>query len=153
MLTKYKDETIRATNEMTLVLKSDSRNESLARVAVSAFVSQLDPSVQIISDIKTAVSEAVTNAIIHGYSCNDGTGEIIIHCRNVENNFYIEVKDAGVGIYDIEEAMTPLYTTKPGQDRSGLGFTLMESFMDTIDVESFPGSGTVVRMTKKIQNA
>ena len=144
------DKVAESTNEMTLVLKSDSKNESLARVAVSAFVSQLDPSLQAISDIKTAVSEAVTNAVIHGYNCNDKAGDINIYCKYYDRDFYIEVKDSGVGIYDIEEAMTPLYTTKPDQDRSGLGFTVMESFMDTVAVESFPGSGTIVRMTKKI---
>jgi len=157
------------TNEMTLVLTSDSKNEKLARIAVSAFVSQLDPAVSIIDEVKAAVSEAVTNAIIHGYFNDMGEqvrhGDITLYCkyepsmvpfgehesdRRHRAVFYIEIKDQGLGISDIEEAMTPLYTSKPDMDRSGLGFTVMESFMDSIEVDSTPGQGTVVRMTKFI---
>ncbi|MCL1934907.1 MAG: anti-sigma F factor [Defluviitaleaceae bacterium] len=134
---------------MTLIFKNDSKNESLARVAVTAFISQLDPTINCINDIKTSVSEAVTNAIIHGYE-KDKNGDITIYCRYVDNKFYIEVKDNGVGIFDVNLAKTPLFTSKPEMDRSGLGFTLMETFMDTVEVESVLGSGTIVRMTKTI---
>ena len=134
-------------NEMSIVLKSDSRNESLARVTVSAFVSQLDPSIADMSDIKTAVSEAVTNAIIHGYE-NKPNKDITLTCKYRGNEVYIEVKDAGIGIIDIDEAMEPLYTSKPEMDRSGLGFTVMENFMDEVKVISQHGVGTIVKMKK-----
>ena len=139
-----------ATNHMSLVLKCDSRNESLARTAVAAFIAQLDPSMSVVSDIKTAVSEAVTNAIIHGYNSHEEAGNVTLNCSYIDREVYIEVKDAGIGIYDVVEAMTPLYTTKPDQDRSGLGFTVMESFMDSISVDSRMGEGTTVRMTKRV---
>lgn len=137
-------------NEMTVVLKSDSKNESLARVTVSAFVSQLDPTVADLSDIKTAVSEAVTNAIIHGYQ-NEPHREITLTCKYKGDEVYIEVKDAGIGIQDVEEARTPLFTSKPDMDRSGLGFTVMENFMDEVDVVSHHGVGTIVKMKKMLR--
>ena len=136
-------------NEMTLVLNSNSKNEGLARVTVAAFVAQLDPTLSDITEIKTAVSEAVTNAIIHGYD-NKEKGEVYITCKYKDNEVYIEVKDNGIGIDNIEEAREPLYTSKPEMERSGMGFTVMESFMDSIEVFSDEGKGTTVKMIKKL---
>ena len=136
-------------NEMELVFESFSVNEGLARVAVAAFLSQLNPTLEEVADVKTAVSEAVTNAIIHGY---EGTvAKIWIRCRYEKQMFYIEVEDKGKGIEDIEKAMEPLFTTKPEMERSGMGFSFMEAFMDKIHVESIPDrEGTLVCMEKKI---
>lgn len=135
-------------NKMKLSFNSDSRNEAFARIAVSAFIMQLDPTLSDISDIKTSVSEAVTNAIIHGYDSEEGTVELF--CGYVENTVYIEITDKGKGIENIEKARTPLFTTKIDEERSGMGFTVMETFMDTVTVESEKGVGTKVTMTKKI---
>lgn len=135
-------------NKMKLSFNSDSRNEAFARIAVSAFIMQLDPTLSDISDIKTSVSEAVTNAIIHGYDSEKGTVELF--CGYVENTVYIEITDKGKGIENIEKARTPLFTTKIDEERSGMGFTVMETFMDTVTVESEKGVGTKVTMTKKI---
>lgn len=135
-------------NKMKLSFNSDSRNEAFARIAVSAFIMQLDPTLSDISDIKTSVSEAVTNAIIHGYDGKEGTVELF--CGYVENTVYIEITDKGKGIENIEKARTPLFTTKIDEERSGMGFTVMETFMDTVTVESEKGVGTKVIMTKKI---
>ena len=121
-------------NEMNLKFTSKSSNESFARIAVSAFIGPLDPTIEEISDIKTAVSEAVTNAIIHGYEEKDGIIEI--NCKIVDRLVSIEIIDYGKGIEDIDSAMKALYTTKPELERSGLGFTIMESFMDELSVES-----------------
>lgn len=136
------------TNEMVLEFDSDSKNESFARVVVAAFVSPLDPTIEEIADIKTAVSEAVTNCIIHGY--DKGTGKIIIRCKIEGYTIYIEVEDKGVGIEDVAQAMQSLYTTKPELERSGLGFAFMEAFTDNLEVISSPGVGTTVRMEKTI---
>lgn len=138
-------------NEMKLEFKSKSCNEAFARIAVAAFVSQLDPTLEEIADIKTAVSEAVTNSIIHGY--DGGEGEIHIHCKIHENIVEIEVIDYGKGIENIEIAKQPLYTSKPELDRSGMGFTIMESFMDEFSVESIVEMGTKVILKKKIKEA
>ncbi|OUQ60080.1 anti-sigma F factor [Tyzzerella sp. An114] len=135
-------------NKMKLSFNSDSRNEAFARIAVSAFIMQLDPTLSDISDIKTSVSEAVTNAIIHGYEGKEGIVELF--CGYVENTVYIEITDKGKGIENIEKARTPLFTTKIDEERSGMGFTVMETFMDTVTVESEKGVGTKVTMTKKI---
>ncbi len=135
-------------NKMKLSFNSDSRNEAFARIAVSAFIMQLDPTLSDISDIKTSVSEAVTNAIIHGYDGKEGTVELF--CGYIENTVYIEITDKGKGIENIEKARTPLFTTKIDEERSGMGFTVMETFMDTVTVESEKGVGTKVIMTKKI---
>ena len=135
-------------NEMKLIIKSKTKNEAFARIAVAAFVAQLDPTIDELSAIKTAVSEAVTNSIIHGYE--KGDGEIIIKAKIIDNNVEIEVYDSGRGIENIEEAMRPLYTSKPNLERSGMGFTIMQSFMDTIKVESKLGCGTKIIMSKKI---
>lgn len=137
-------------NEMTLNFLSKSCNEAFARVAVAAFVSQLDPTIEELSDIKTAVSEAVTNCIIHGYE--NGEGIIKIKCKLFDKNVHIEISDNGKGIKNIEEAKTPLFTTKPNLERSGMGFTIMESFMDDMEVESVEGLGTKVTLKKLIKS-
>ena len=135
-------------NEMELMFDSRSVNEGFARVAVAAFLTQLNPTLEEVSDVKTAVSEAVTNAIIHGYEKE--VDNIWIRCRLEEDTFYIEVEDHGRGITDIQKAMEPLFTTKPELERSGMGFSFMEAFMDEIEVLSEPNKGTVVKMQKII---
>lgn len=135
-------------NKMTMTFPSRSSNEGFARTAAAAFVAQLDPTVDELSDIKTAVSEAVTNCIVHAYK--DGVGDIQM-CVEIgaDNMVEITVKDKGCGIEDIKKACEPMYTTG-GQERSGMGFTIMESFMDSMRVRSAPGRGTTVRMKKRI---
>jgi len=135
-------------NTMTLEFESRPCNESFARVSAAAFLAQLNPTVEEVADVKTAVSEAVTNAIIHGYEKRQG--KIRIFCRISENQFFMEVSDKGKGILNVEEAMQPMYTTKPEEDRSGMGFAFMEAFMDEVKVESEPEKGTCVRMKKII---
>ncbi|MEE1315171.1 MAG: anti-sigma F factor [Faecalimonas sp.] len=135
-------------NEMELVFESRSVNEGFARVTVAAFLTQLNPTLEEVSDVKTAVSEAVTNAIIHGYEKEVQT--IWIRCRLEGQTLYIEVEDKGKGIEDVTKAMEPLFTTKPELERSGMGFSFMEAFMDEVCVESEPGKGTLVRMQKII---
>lgn len=142
---------MRGSNEITFIFDSISENEYLARTVIAAFVARLDPTLEELSDIKTAVSEAVTNAIIHGYGEKDG--KITIHSRIEKNVVWIEIADEGVGISDIEKAMEPLYTTKPEMERSGMGFAFMEAFMDELDVVSEEGKGTVVKMKKTIYSA
>ena len=136
------------TNEMELIFDGKSVNEGFARVAVAAFMTQLNPTLEEVADVKTAVSEAVTNAIIHGY--DKKVEKIRIRGRLEEQTIYIEIEDYGKGIEDIERAMQPLFTTKPELERSGMGFSFMEAFMDEISVESEPGKGTVVKMQKEI---
>lgn len=136
-------------NEMRLEFSSKSCNESFARVTVAAFAAQLDPSIEEIADIKTAVSEAVTNCIIHGYEEKEGI--IKIECKLFANSIEIEISDNGRGIEDIEKARQALYTSKPDLERSGMGFTIMESFMDDVKVESVLGIGTKVTMKKMIK--
>ncbi|PKM82483.1 MAG: anti-sigma F factor [Firmicutes bacterium HGW-Firmicutes-13] len=136
-------------NFMKLEIPSRSQNESFARVVVAAFASQLDPTMEEISDIKTAVSEAVTNSIIHGYV--NKIGDIIIEARLIQNKLEIEVIDYGVGIENIEKAREPLYTSKPELERSGMGFTIMEKFMDQVNIQSEAGKGTAVKMVKIIR--
>ena len=137
-------------NSMTVTFSSLPVNEAFARMAVSAFIMPLDPTVSEITDIKTAVSEAVTNSIIHGY---DGlSGDIVLLCSCEGREIYIEISDRGRGIADIKTAMTPLYTSRPELERSGLGFTVMETFMDSLKVESHPGEGTKVIMSKKLSD-
>ena len=137
-------------NEMKLEFVSKTNNEAFARIAVAAFVSQLDPTIDELSDIKTAVSEAVTNSIIHGYE--DEEGIVKITAKLFGNTVEIEVSDNGKGIANIEEARKPLYTSKPNMERSGMGFTIMESFMDYVNVESAVGLGTKIAMKKKIMS-
>lgn len=138
-------------NEMKLEFLSKSQNESFARSVVAAFVAQLDPTIEELAEVKTAVSEAVTNAIIHGYACS--TGYVVISAKIIDTTVEIEVRDFGTGIPDIELARQPLYTSKPELERSGMGFTVMETFMDKVEVESLPGEGTIVRMTKTMMTA
>lgn len=139
---------MRDTNEMELKFDSCAENEGFARVAVAAFMTQLNPPVEEVSDVKTAVSEAVTNAIIHGYE--NEIRKIIIRCRIVGKELQIEVEDQGKGIADVAQAMEPMFTTRPELDRSGMGFAFMEAFMDDLRVDSEPGVGTVVKMSKRI---
>lgn len=135
-------------NEMTLFFESKSQNESFARTVVAAFAAQLDPTIEELADIKTAVSEAVTNSIIHGYC--DCIGIIKMHCIILGDEITVEISDEGVGIDSIEKAMEPLYTTRPELERSGMGFSFMEAFMDDLDVISEVGRGTTVRMKRKL---
>ncbi|MGI6189636.1 MAG: anti-sigma F factor [Clostridiales bacterium] len=133
-------------NEMRLEFLSKSQNEAFARVTVAAFAAQLDPTLEEIADIKTAVSEAVTNAIIHGYE--NTIGIVTITSRLYRDRIEVEVLDKGVGIEDVEKARQPLYTSKPELERSGMGFTVMETFMDEMEVVSAPGQGTRVKLVK-----
>ncbi len=154
-------------NEMEIIFDAVSENESFARVAVAAFITHLNPTVEEMADIKTAVSEAVTNSVIHGYGNLKGCarsgrasgpeeqsmvspGKVRIHCDLENNILHIEITDHGKGIEDVEKAMEPLFTTRPDLERSGMGFAFMEAFMDELEVESIPGEGTKVRMAKKI---
>ena len=136
-------------NEMKLEFLSKSNNEAFARITVAAFVASLDPTIEEISDIKTAVSEAVTNSIIHGYE--DIEGIVKVSCKIIGNSIVVEVSDNGKGIENVEEARKPLYTSKPDLERSGMGFTIMESFMDEIKIESILGIGTKITMKKLIK--
>lgn len=136
------------TNEMEVIFDSCSTNERFARVAVAAFLTQLNPTVEEVSDVKTAVSEAVTNSIIHGYE--NQIHKISVKCQIKDASITVIVKDEGRGIADVEAAMMPMFTTKPEQDRSGMGFSFMEAFMDKLEVQSKPGVGTTVRMEKAI---
>jgi len=135
-------------NKMSIEFVSKSQNEGFARVAVAAFVAQLDPTIDEINDVKTAVSEAVTNSIIHGYE-NREDGLIRIEAELNENEVVIVIIDKGIGIDDIGQAMEPLYTSRPDLERSGMGFTVMETFMDNLEVESKKGIGTKVVIKKK----
>ena len=135
-------------NHVTLEFPSRSANEGFARTAAACFAAQLDPTLDEVNDIKTAVSEAVTNAIVHAYP--DTLGRVVLRLRIREgNSLEIVVKDWGVGIADVEQARTPLFTTG-SEERSGMGFTIMESFMDTLRVRSAPGKGTTVTMARRI---
>ena len=136
-------------NEMKLEFLSKSNNEAFARITVAAFAAQLDPTIEELADIKTAVSEAVTNCIIHGYE--DREGIIKIKASISHNIISIEISDTGKGIENIDKAREPLYTSKPNLERSGMGFTIMESFMDEVKVESILGLGTKVTMKKRIK--
>ena len=138
-------------NKISIELMSKSQNEGFARVAIAAFVSQLDPTLEELSDVKTAISEAVTNSIIHGYE-NRNEDIIKIEAMIYGNEVTITVEDFGVGIKDVEKAMEPLYTSKPELERSGMGFTVMESFMDSLEVISNEGKGTKVIMNKKFNS-
>lgn len=133
-------------NEMKLEFISKSNNEAFARISVAAFAAQLDPTVEELADIKTAVSEAVTNAIVHGYE--DTEGIVKVKCKILDNSISIEISDTGKGIENVEEARKPLYTSKANLERSGMGFTIMESFMDELKVESIVNLGTRVTMKK-----
>ena len=135
-------------NYMILEFPSKSSNEAFARATVACFASQMDPTLDELGDIKTAVSEAVTNAIIHGY--DNSSGKVIMELEIKEQLLTVKVQDFGKGIEDIEKAKEPLFTSKPECDRSGMGFTVMESFMDSLHIESETDVGTTVTMTKKL---
>lgn len=137
-------------NEMTIIFDSRPENEGLARVAAAAFCTQLNPTLEEVADLKTAVSEAVTNCIIHGYQGE--VHKIRMKCVRKERTICLDIEDDGIGIADVEKAMEPLYTTRADQDRSGMGFTFMEAFMDEVKVTSQVGKGTCVHMSKKIGN-
>ena len=134
---------------MTLTMDSLSKNEEFARVAVAVFASRLDPTLEELDDIKTAVSEAVTNAVIHGYQNGEGTIEICARAQ-ADGLFTVTVKDTGIGIADIKKAMEPMFTTAPDGERSGMGFSFMEAFMDQVEVISAPEQGMRVIMKKRI---
>jgi stage II sporulation protein AB (anti-sigma F factor) len=136
-------------NEIKFSMPSLSVNESSARAAVSSFIVQADPTVEELSDIRTAVSEAVTNAIVHGYRGTRGRISITVRLLP-EREIYIRIKDSGCGIADVKQAMTPLFTTAPEEERSGLGFSVMESFMDKLSVKSSVGKGTTITMRKRL---
>lgn len=136
-------------NEIKFSMPSLSVNENSARAAVSSFIVQADPTVEELSDIRTAVSEAVTNAIVHGYRGTRGRISITVRLLP-EREIYIRIKDSGCGIADVKQAMTPLFTTAPEEERSGLGFSVMESFMDKLSVKSSVGKGTTVTMRKRL---
>lgn len=137
-------------NEIKMEFMSRSSNESFARVVAAAFVSQIDPTLDELADVKTAVSEAVTNAVIHGYE--NRPGKVKMECRLFANAVEIVIHDDGIGIEDIELARQPLYTSKPDMDRSGMGFTVMENFMDSVEIASVPGKGTTIRMYKTFKS-
>ena len=137
-------------NEMTIIFDSRPENEGLARVAAAAFCTQLNPTLEEVADLKTAVSEAVTNCIIHGYQGE--VHKIRMKCVRKERTIYLDIEDDGIGIADVEKAMEALYTTRADQGRSGMGFTFMEAFMDEVKVTSQVGKGTCVHMSKKIGN-
>lgn len=138
-------------NYFKMTIPSLSRNESFARTAVSAFVSQLDPLVSQLADIRAAVSEAVTNCIVHAYGDSEDAGKITITAKLSEDTAYIKIKDNGCGIENIKQAMEPLFTTKPDEERTGLGFAVMESCADKVKVSSEKNKGTTVNLTFKIE--
>ena len=135
-------------NKVKVILDAKSQNEGFARVTAAAFAAQLDPTVEELADIKTAVSEAVTNAIIHGYEGR--SGKVCLEMEREENLLRFIIRDKGRGIADVKKAMRPLYTSKPHLERSGMGFTVMENFMDSLSVSSQLDAGTKVIMTKRI---
>lgn len=137
-------------NEMKLIFDSRSCNEGFARVAVASFMTQLNPTLEEVADVKTALSEAVTNSVIHAYGRQ--VEKITVECRIEGDEICVNVIDQGCGIPDVEKAMEPLYTTKPEAERSGMGFAFMEAFMDVLEVESTPGEGTKVSMRKRIRH-
>ncbi|MGB4091969.1 MAG: anti-sigma F factor [Ruminococcus flavefaciens] len=136
-------------NEIKVTMPSLSVNEGTARAVVSSFLVQLDPTVEELSDIRTAVSEAVTNSVVHGYRGTKGSIELTVRALP-EREVYIRIKDRGCGINDVKQAMEPLFTTAPEEERSGLGFSVMESFMDKLTVKSKVGKGTIVTMRKRL---
>ena len=136
-------------NEVSVSMSARSQNEAFARMAAAAFAAPLDPLISELTDIKTAVSEAVANAIIHGYE-NNNEGVVFLTFRSLGDEIIITVADEGVGIDDVEQAMTPLYTSKPELERTGMGFTVMQTFMDHVEVTSAAGRGTTVEMRKTL---
>lgn len=139
-------------NEMHLQFSALSQNESFARVTVAAFITQLDPTMDELTEIKTVISEAVTNAIIHGYDSSPD-GIVYISVTLDDSVVHVSIKDRGVGIQNIEEARQPLFTSKPELERSGMGFTIMENFMDEIEIESSETNGTTIHLTKHLSKS
>ncbi|MDG5787676.1 anti-sigma F factor [Evansella sp. AB-P1] len=136
-------------NTMKLTFSALSQNESFARVAVGSFVAQLDPTMDELTEIKTVISEAVTNAIIHGYN-EDDNGMVDLEVELEEDTVRLTIRDRGIGIHDLDEARQPLYTSKPELERSGMGFTIMENFMDEVAIESEPMVGTTISLVKRL---
>ncbi len=136
-------------NQMELTFSALAQNEAFARMVISAFLVQVNPTLSIISEVRTAVSEAVTNAIVHAYG--EQGGRVVLRAELDEDKVVIEVEDFGRGIANIEKAMQPFYTSQPDEERTGMGFSLMQSFMDDVKVVSAPGSGTLVTMKKRVQ--
>ena len=146
-----KKDTSKITNEMRIEFAAVSDNEAFARMAVAAFITPLNPTLEELADVKTAISEAVTNAVIHGYENRNSLGDKVhMNCTLIGDVLKVEVGDHGVGIADIKMAMEPLYTSRPELERSGMGFAFMEAFMDNLEVHSEPDRGTLVTMYKKI---
>lgn len=137
-------------NKMKLIIQSNSENERFARTVCAAFLLELDPTLEELSEIKTAISEAVTNAIIHGY--NSGDGDVIITGEIADRTVTYTIEDTGCGISDVKKAREPLYTGKPDSERSGMGFSIMEAFMDTLSVESTLNRGTIITMSKRLSD-
>ena len=135
-------------NQMELSFSAAAENEAFARMVISAFLVQINPTLSVVSEIRTAVSEAVTNSIVHAY--RDNTGKVVMRAKLDENYVYIEIEDYGKGIEDVHQAMQPFFTTAPEQERTGMGFALMQSFMDEVHVSSAVGSGTLVCMKKRL---
>jgi len=138
-------------NFIKVEMANIAENVSFARIIATGFIAPLDPTVSESSDIKTAVSEAITNAVIHGYDGCDGMSMITMVLSSEGRKINIEISDSGVGIENVDEALVPMFTTKPDMERSGLGFTVMETFMDTVEVKSTPGMGTTVTLTKTLE--
>ena len=145
---------VKKENYMEVHMDARPENESLARLTVAGFLAQMNPTLEVVSDIKTAVSEAVTNAIIHGYQWKEGmqtTGKVHIFCKRRDSLFEVEIRDDGCGIADVALAMEPLYTSRPDLERSGMGFSFMEAFMDELEVESVLEQGTRIKMKRNIE--
>jgi stage II sporulation protein AB (anti-sigma F factor) len=138
-------------NHMKVCFDARSVNEGFARMTAAAFLMEMNPTLEEVEDVKTAVSEAVTNAVVHG--CTDEEEQVELECTQEQNRITVVVRDRGIGIADIEQAMQPFYTSKPQQERTGMGFAFMEAFMDEVHVESAPGAGTTVTMVKYIAGA
>lgn len=149
-MNRWQTDMDQADNRMKLIFAPLPQNEGFARVAVAAFMTQLNPVLEEVDDVKTAVSEAVTNSIIHGYEKKEPDQEILLEAYLKGNSLHIKIEDWGIGIENIGKAMEPLFTTKPELERSGMGFAFMEAFMDELYVESEPGKGTIVYMSKQI---
>ena len=150
-ISKFLNEEIEIDNAIEIKMEARQENEKLARNLIASFLLELNPSIEEISDVKTVISEAVTNCIVHGY--NKGRGVITIQAKLARNYLFIKIVDNGVGISDIKKAMQPFFTTKPNEERSGMGFTVMETFMDELVVENNPNGGLIVCMSKEIKSA
>lgn len=138
-------------NKMELRFLASAENESFARMVISSFLMPIDPKLSDIAEIRTAVSEAVTNAVVHAYKEETSRREIVLRAQLDDNRIEVEIEDFGCGIADLQQAMTPFYTSQPDQERSGMGFSLMQSFMDGVSVQTLPDKGTCVRMVKLLK--